>query len=296
MEGVSHVRPVPQPGDDQDGWHAPVLLFPKPPTHTNQRDRPPTYADPALVTRYEGTGSNGSAKLLPGKVHAAAHAMMSALRRVGDRINDWSMKSAVIQSGFRPDDASQGANYLRIIKLTIREKPDIFGELEVSQHPGDGSSIGARPARRLATRRLSPAPGGRLRDGMRRSCPGCSTSSTTSTPRGAPIRMRRAWCSTSTSRSSSPGGAHPGRQSGLERRRAAQRGRHVAEPVLDDVRLRLYNTDKEIWHQEFRSPTEGPGSPQAIELLNCCGPALEVVDEALRYSEQAIREALRRII
>ena len=56
-----------------------------------------------------------------------------------------------------------------------------------------------------------------------------------------------------------------------------------------------YNTDKEIWHQEFRDPKEGPGSPQAIELLNCCGPALEIVDEALQYSEQAIREALKRI-
>ena len=39
----------------------------------------------------------------------------------------------------------------------------------------------------------------------------------------------------------------------------------------------------------------GAGSPQAIELLNCCGPGLEIVDEALQYSEQAIREALERI-
>ena len=29
-------------------------LFPKPPTHTNQRERPPTYANPDLLTRYEG--------------------------------------------------------------------------------------------------------------------------------------------------------------------------------------------------------------------------------------------------
>src|SRR5690242_21552714 len=81
-------------------------IFPKPLTHTNQRDRPPTYADADRLTRYAGTGSNGSAKLLPGEVHSAANAMMTALRRVGDRINDWSMKSAVIQSGFRDADAS----------------------------------------------------------------------------------------------------------------------------------------------------------------------------------------------
>ena len=57
----------------------------------------------------------------------------------------------------------------------------------------------------------------------------------------------------------------------------------------------FYDTDKEISHQEFRSPTEGAGSPQAIELLNCCGQGLKIVDEALQYSEQAIREALKRI-
>ena len=138
-------------------------LFPKPPTHTNQRDRPPTYADPALLTRYEGTGSNGSAKLLPGKVHSAAHAMMSSLRRVGDRINDWSMKSAVVQSGFRPDDASQGANYLRITKQTIREKPDIFGELEFPTNlETEAQSVLGRPgdSRRAAFHQhLAAAPG-----------------------------------------------------------------------------------------------------------------------------------------
>ena len=128
-------------------------IFPKPATHTNQRDRPPTYANPDILTRYAGTGSNGSAKLLPGDVHSAANAMMSALRRVGDRIDDWSMKSAVVQSGFRPDDASQGGNYLRIIKQTIREKPDIFGELEFpSNLETEAQSVLGRPgdARRAA--------------------------------------------------------------------------------------------------------------------------------------------------
>jgi hypothetical protein len=46
---------------------------------------------------------------------------------------------------------------------------------------------------------------------------------------------------------------------------------------------------------EFRSPKQGPGSPDAIALLNCCQPALEVVDDFLLSGEQAIRDALRRI-
>ena len=270
-------------------------LFPKPPTHTNQRDRPPTYANPDLVIRYTGAGSNGSATLLPGKVHSAAHAMMSALRRVGDRINDWSMKSAVVQSGFRPDDASQGANYLRITKQTIREKPDIFGDLEFpSNLEAEAQSVLGRPgdSRRAAFHQhLAAAPG---------------------------------WSAQLVARLFNivdnvyaPRGANP-HATGLVfdldfTILVAGRERTLgADPALNDSALRSaagmwlnqhsmmfgfdsYNTDKKIWHQEFRSPTEGAGSPRAIELLNCCGPALEIVDEALQYSEQAIREALKRI-
>lgn len=64
-----------------------------------------------------------------------------------------------------------------------------------------------------------------------------------------------------------------------------------ANPALNDAALRSaagmwlnrysmlfgfdsYDTSKEIWHQEFRSPKEGPGSPGAIALLNCCQPEL----------------------
>jgi hypothetical protein len=270
-------------------------IFPKPPTHTNQNDRPPTYADPDACTPYKGTGSNGSATLLPGKVHSAAHAMMSALRRVGDRIDDWSMKSAVIQNGFRPDNARQGANYLRIIKQTIREKPDIFGELEFpATLETEAQSVLGRPgdSRRAAFHQhLAAAPG---------------------------------WSAALVARLFNivdnvyaPRGANP-HTTGLVfdldfTILVAGRERNLgADPALNDDALRSaagtwlnqysmmfgfdsYNTDKEIWHQEFRSPKAGPGSPQAIELLNCCGPTLEFVDEALQYSEQAIREALRRI-
>ena len=270
-------------------------IFPKPLTHTNQRDRPPTYADPDLLTRYTGTGSNGSAKLLPGEVHTAANAMMSTLRRVGDRINDWSMKSAVIQSGFRPDDASQGANYLRIIRLTIQNKPDIFGELEFpSNLEAEAQSVLGRPGdtRRTAFHQHLAA------------APGWSAQLVTQ-------------LFNIVDNVYAPRGANP-HATGLVfdldfTILVGARERNLgADPALNDAALRSaagmwlnqysmmfgfdsYNTDKEIWHQEYRSPKEGAGSPQAIALLDCCGAGLEIVDEALQYSEQAIREALKRI-
>jgi hypothetical protein len=222
--------------------------------------------------------------------------MMSALRRVGDRIDDWSMKSAVVHNGFRPDDASQGRNYLRIIKLTIREKPDIFGELEFpGTLEGEAQSVLGRPgdSRRAAFHQhLAAAPGW-----------------------SAPLVAR---LFNIVDNVYAPRGANP-HATGLVfdldfTILVAGRERNLgADPALNDAALRSaaglwlnrhsmmfgfdsYNTDKEIWHQEFRSPTEGAGSPQAIELLNCCGPALEIVDDALQSTEQAIREAIRRIL
>jgi hypothetical protein len=103
-------------------------LFPSPPTHTNQTDRPTEYADEGVLKTYAGRGSNGSARLHP-DVLTAANTLMCAVLDYGEQINDWSMKSAVIQSGYRADDASQGANYLRIIKRTIAQNSTIFGTL-----------------------------------------------------------------------------------------------------------------------------------------------------------------------
>ena len=137
-------------------------VFPTPATHANQRNRPPTYANPDLCTPYAGTGSNGLAKLLPA-VHAAANALMTALRRYGVRINDWSMRSAIIQNGYRPDDASQGSNYLRIMKQIIREKPQIFGSLEFpSNLEQEAQSVLGRPGdprRNAFHQHVAAAPG-----------------------------------------------------------------------------------------------------------------------------------------
>ncbi|HZS55876.1 MAG TPA: hypothetical protein VFA65_15855 [Bryobacteraceae bacterium] len=105
--------------------HRYYLFFPTPSTHKNQDNRPTVYADEKKLETYKGAGSNGSAKLLP-DVLTDANALMSALREYGDSIDDWSMRSAVIQNGYRPDDESQGRNYLRIINETIANYPSIF--------------------------------------------------------------------------------------------------------------------------------------------------------------------------
>lgn len=104
-------------------------IFPKPATHKNQKDRPSEYANPKLLTVYKGAGTNNTAKLLP-EVQDAANKLMSALIEYGQEIDDWSMQSAIIQNGYRADDESQGKQYLRIIKETIKKNPDTFPSLE----------------------------------------------------------------------------------------------------------------------------------------------------------------------
>jgi hypothetical protein len=84
-------------------------VFPTPPTHTNQTDRPTVYADVKILKPYTGRGSKGAALLHP-DVLTPANVLMSALIEYGTKINDWSMRSAYIHNGYRPDDESQGRN------------------------------------------------------------------------------------------------------------------------------------------------------------------------------------------
>ncbi len=104
-------------------------FFPQPGTHKNQKDRPSVYANPKLLQTYKGAGSNNTAQLLP-DVFDAANTLMSALIEYGEKIDDWSLRSAIIQNGYRPDDPSQGREYLRVIKKIIKENPAIFKDLE----------------------------------------------------------------------------------------------------------------------------------------------------------------------
>jgi hypothetical protein len=274
--------------------HQYYVFSPAPPTHTNQKDRPSNYANPRLLTTYAGKGSNGSAKLLP-EVHDAANALMSAMVRYGERINDWSMRSAVIQSGYRPDDESQGRNYLRIIKATIRAKPEIFGQLEfpASLEEEAQSVLGRRgdPRRAALHQHVAAAPGWNsalasrlfmIVDGVY--APRGSNPHATGLVFDLDFQIFD--------------GSHE-RTLGADTRWNATALRSAAGMWLNKYSMQFgfdsYDTGKEIWHMEFRSPKQGPGSPDAIALLNCCQPALEVVDDLLQFGESAIREALRRI-
>jgi hypothetical protein len=251
-------------------------VFPAPSTHSNQANRPPAYADPDLLVTYTGAGSNGRAKLLPGDVHVAANAMMTALRCYGDAIDDWSMKSAVIQSGYRPDDAAQGRNYLRIIKNTIKAHPDVFGELEF---PGsleqDAQSVLGRPGdpRRIAFhQKVAAAPGwdAKLTAALFKRVDSVYT------PRGTnPHATGLVFDLDFTISDGGRGERTLGANSALN----ALALRSAAGMWLNQYAMMFgfdsYDTSKEIWHQEFRSPKTGDGSPEAIALLNCCGLAPE---------------------
>lgn len=94
-------------------------VFPKPAAHANTVNRPTKYAKEGDLKAYTGRGANGSARLLP-EVHPAVHKLMTALLDYGDQLGDNSIQSAVVQNGWRPpDDPSQGAHYLANINMVI---------------------------------------------------------------------------------------------------------------------------------------------------------------------------------
>jgi hypothetical protein len=97
--------------------------------HKNQENRPATYAKSGLDV-YKGTGakSQSPSKLLP-SVFTEVNSLMTALLEYGKTIDDWSMLSAYVQNGYRPDDASQGRMYLHVINDTIAQNPKMFKDL-----------------------------------------------------------------------------------------------------------------------------------------------------------------------
>ena len=249
-------------------------VFPAPSTHSNQTNRPPKYADSALLKPYTGAGSNGIAQLLPGDVHAAANAMMTALRCYGDAIDDWSMKSAVIQNGYRADNEAQGRNYLRIIKKTIKEHPDVFGALEF---PGsleqDAQSVLGRPGdpRRTAFhQKVAAAPGwdAKLAAALFRLVDSVYTPRGTN-PHATGLVFDLDFTIFDGGRGERKLGAEPSLNA-LALRSAAGMWLNRYSMMFG---FDSYDTSKEIWHQDFRSPKTGDGSPEAIALLNCCRSA-----------------------
>ncbi len=127
-------------------------IFPMPPTHQNYGSRPnPTvFANKTDLQIYSGKGSNGSALLHP-DVMGPADLFMTALLEYGDYIDDWSMRSAVIQNGYRPSDESQGREYLRIIKQTIATNAAFAGvQFPVNLEQEAQSELGCPGSSRLS--------------------------------------------------------------------------------------------------------------------------------------------------
>ncbi len=137
-------------------------IFPAPIPHKNQDNRPTEYADEGKLKPYMGKGSNSTAKLHP-DVLTPAGLFMTALLEYGDKIDDWSIRSAVIQNGYRPDDPGQGANYLRIIKTVIARNPKTYGQLTFPTNlEADAQGVLGKPGdpRRTAFRqKVASSPG-----------------------------------------------------------------------------------------------------------------------------------------
>jgi hypothetical protein len=138
-------------------------VFPKPPAHANDVNRPKKYAKEGDLRTYTGRGANGSARLLP-EVHAAVHSLMTALLDYGDELGDNSIQSAVVQNGWRPpDDASQGVNYLANINMVLANRQYGFSNLTFPKSLEDEaeSFLGERdnPHWQAFVEHLSKSPG-----------------------------------------------------------------------------------------------------------------------------------------
>jgi len=265
-------------------------IFPPPGTHKNQKDRRHKYAtDPDHLPIYRGPGSNGKAKMAS-EVLAPAQAMMTAMLRYGERIDDWSLKSAFIQNGYRPDDAAQGAKYLQIIKSSIREAPKTFGTLEFpSNLEQEAQGILGMPgdSRRSAFHQhLAAAPGWnsnlvsqlfQIVDNAY--APRGANAHTTSWAFDLDFYILK-------------GGIE--QNVGADTHKNAAALQSAAGMWLNTYSMFFgfdsYDTGKEVFHQEFRDPKSGPGSSDFIALLNCCQPELEFVDDSLPKIREAIRQ------
>jgi len=95
--------------------------------HSNATNRPQFIHPQSAMVRYTGEGSTGHGVAQGELIHPALqdplNRLMTALRAEGQRLNDESMKQAVVASAFRPPEVSEGNAYLRALRKTIRLNP-----------------------------------------------------------------------------------------------------------------------------------------------------------------------------
>src|SRR5205085_10139861 len=99
--------------------------FPPKPHHQNSKNRPLFQNPKSVMTTYTGPGEEGTKPIHPA-VEAPLETIMSALHEEGERIQDDSLKQAVVGSAFRPPTKVEGKLYLNSLIKTIKKNPKIF--------------------------------------------------------------------------------------------------------------------------------------------------------------------------
>lgn len=102
--------------------------FPASGTHSNYTDRPQFQHPQSSMITYSGAGNNGAATIHP-QVAPGLNRLMLGMRGEGNRINDESMKQAIIAVGYRGPTLHEGNLYLSSLRRTISLNAAIFGSL-----------------------------------------------------------------------------------------------------------------------------------------------------------------------
>jgi hypothetical protein len=267
------------------------LRFSRVRNHTNSTNRPQFIHPASAMVPYTGEGSTGhgvtTAELIHPVLQDPLNRLMTALHAEGQRLNDESMKQAVVASGFRPSARSEGDAYLRALRKTIRlnptELPNAFPAALEDQARSELGPVGS-------------AAHNRFRDALAASSPW--------------TRAQADWLIRETGRFKAPRGAsthHSGltvdinfpyatsrrnvNWHGINRENNANAFRAGAGQWLNqhstEFGFDTYSTDAEIWHMEWRdwsgtaadpaapapATSAAPPSPSAPEPAHAIGPA-----------------------
>ena len=122
------------------------LRFPAGKHHTNQTDRPRIMHPRSAMKKYTGAANNGSEVIHPA-VATDLDRLMQAMRAEGTRLGDESLKQAVVASAWRPSEESEGVNYLSALRKTIRQNaaklPNAFPESLVAMAKSELGTVGS---------------------------------------------------------------------------------------------------------------------------------------------------------
>jgi hypothetical protein len=244
-----------------------------PAARSNETNRPRFIHPASVMVRYTGAGNNGSATIHPA-VATALDSMMSALRSEGNRIDDESLKQAVLSNGFRPSTVSEGRRYLAALHKTIRENPDIFGNvtfpanLEATARSELGTT--GSPAHQAFVDHLAAAPGWNRTLAQRL----VRITGRFKAPRGGSTHHSGVVVDINFPYATSGSNVE---WHGVDRNRNANARRAAAGVWLDsfsrDFDFDTYSTSAEIWHQEWLSWAGTTADPAHSGAADAGAPA-----------------------